>query len=1770
APAAVPAQRQAPGDDGEVDVSLYFFGDYPEGTAPERYQTILDATEYADRNGLHAVWIPERHFHSFGGLFPNPSVLAAALAARTTRLRINAGSVVLPLHHPIRVAEEWSVVDNLSGGRVGLGVAPGWHANDFVFHPEHFGRHKQVMYDNLDTVRRLWRGEAVPARSGSGDDIEVKLFPRPVQQLPPFYTAIVGNPDSYREAARRDIGVITNLMTQDVAQLADNIALYRRTRAEAGLDPDAGRVVVLLHAYLGDDLDTVRAEAFEPFCAYLRSSLSLLGQVVNSLGMNIDLASTPDDDVTFLLSQAYQRYCEQRALIGTPESCQKVLDAVLAAGADEISAFIDFGLPGERVIAGLPHLDRLRRMARRPARPRVVAAGPDRTAARPDLAHGRDVPAGAADAGDTAPLSPAQRRLWLTERLYPGRPAYNEAAAIRLEGPLDVAALQGALADVVARHAPLRTVYEQRDGEPVQVVRPEVPVACPVVDCRDEDEATRQALQEESRRLFDLTHGPVFAFRLLRVSDTRHVLVASFHHIAMDGRSYAVFAQDVSQFYRARLASRPPQLPALPVTYPEHARAQAAADGRREQDVAYWRQRLQQVPPALTLPSDIARPATSSAAGASVFFDLPAELADRVRQFGRTHQVTPFSTLITAFAVALSRTSGQQDFILGTGVTHRDEQTQDLLGFFVDTVPLRFDLSGDLSFAQLAVQVQRDAADAYAHAMPFDDLVAAAAPQREPGRHPLFDIAVEYETGGAFAFDLPGVTATPLPAGLDKAPVDLIVYLSHGATVRAHVEYRTDVFDERTIQRLFDLFQRIVDAATADPARAPAELAVPHSRLAGPQTPPASDLLHELVLRQAQLHPQATAIVDGDTRWTYDMLRERAAELAKEIVVEPGQIVALALPRSPDLIAAQLAVMMSGGVFLPLDPDHPEARLRRIIADSGARLTITTTGIVTEPEPARQTHGGAWCIYTSGSTGAPKGVLVPHSAAVNVVQWHVGELGLTPADHVAHQLAVSFDANLSEIYPALAAGATLHLAPDEIRTDPAALAAWWVLHGITTAFLPAPVAELVFAQAPQVRLRTLVVGGSALRQRPPATFGARVLNAYGPTENAIVTTAGTVTPDGRGPIDIGRPIANVTVDICDAAGAPVPPGAIGEIWASGRNLGSYLDDAPFAGGRYRTGDRARLRGDGSIEHLGRVDDQVKIGGHRVEPAEVSAALTAVTGVDQAIVIARHDRGPQPYLAAYVVGADPRPLLADLPTYLHPRTWTFLPSLPLTANGKIDVTALPAPDDTAAVGPQPTTAAEREVHDAWCAQIGAASLAVDVPFVQAGGDSLAAMRVAHQLGVAPHQVLEAAGIRSLARALPQPETAAVTFQQEQMWRRQQLTPEPAAVHIALRIDLTGHLDMAALTQALNGIVSRHAPLRSWLSDREGRVVQQITPTVHVNLEVSDVEPAAVDEWCVQQGRKPFTQAPMLRAALARHGVDQSVLLLVIHHLAADGWSVLRLVGELQEAYTAAREGRPPALPPLPVTYQEYAQRQRQTPPDPDVLRYWRTQMAGAPRKLQVPTDRPRPAAGTGGAEYAFTVPALVTAELTEFARTMNTTLYPVLAAAYAVLLWRRAGVDDVVLATLYAHRSGRDLDPLIGFLAGSVPIRLRPVPGMPFTDLVRQADTAVRDAMRHQPIHPVQLYRELDPQWSAGAPAPYGDMLFLWNPGMPTLTLPGLTARLSDQPLRSARRDIATVLAPDGDHLRGAVEYAVDLFDSSTIEAFCAEYVDILATRPDGG
>ncbi len=1392
-PGAITVHSLPPHRRASPDFSLYFFGDYPQDTSQAgKYDSLLESARFADEHGFHAIWFPERHFHSFGGIFPNPSVLAAALARETRRIRLHAGCMVLPLHHPLRVAEEWSMIDNLSGGRVGLGCASGWHANDFVFQPENFGRHKSVMYEHIDTIRRFWRGEPVAARSGAGEEVKVSLYPRPLQEMPPFYTAIVGNPESFRLAAQHDLGVITNLMSQTVEQLAEHIRLYRQTRAEHGLDPNAGKVVVLLHTYLGEDLDQARAEAFEPFCRYMRSSLSLFGQVTNSLGFNIDLASTSEEDLRFLLERAYARYCESRALIGPADSSASIIDALLDIGADEIAFFVDFGMSAEQIRRSLPLVNGLKQ--------RYEAGRP---------ASAVNAPVIKAPASGAAPLSFTQQRIWFLDKMFPGRTTYNEPKSIRLEGPLDARALRASLKQLVERHGALRSVFREIDGEPRQLVLPREDFDCPVVDCAGADEAVtvRKAMDEEGRRLFDLEQGPLFFARLLRFSATRHVLVLSMHHIVFDTVSAFVFTRELSECYRAWRNGAPAQLPPLPMTYADYARQQREVVGgeKARQDLDFWVSRLGQELPVLELPTDHPRPPIMSSNGRAFFLKFPSELSETIRQFSKRQRVTLFMTLLSGFALMLQRFSGQKDIILGTPVSDRPEGTENLVGFFVNSLALRIDLHGDPSFLELLKRVRTTTLDAYEHQeLPFEEIVKALNPRRDTSRNPVFQVLVEFENEAIFEFDLPEVESTLLDVAVDKAPFDLTLYLANLPDgIQCHVEYNTDLFEESSVRRFLQYFRHLLEAAMKEPQQPLSRLSglieedvAALRRWQGPSTALAGGSLHSRVEQQAARTPEQLAVLAGDTRLTYRELNVRANRLAwflRESGVEADSLVAFCLPRSADMVVAMLAILKAGGAYLPMDPRLGEERLRFMFQDSGARLLITTraelalrpllagvpalcldeqaaaleTRRTEDPPGVTGPEHLAYCLYTSGSTGRPKGVLMPHRALVNLFDWHARHHAPLRTLQYA---SCGFDVCTQEVFTTLASGGTLVMISDELRYDPRALAERIQEQGVERLFMPfTPLKYLLEALADGYRapaLKEIISAGEQLKLTP--TFrrflashpDCRVYNEYGPTETHVVTSH-AVENDGAEAPPIGRPIDNVRVHLLDERLRPVPVGAVGEIFLAGEGVArgylnrpeqtaaSFLPD-PFShtpGARlYRTHDLGRWRADGTLEFLGRNDDQVKIRGYRVEPGEVERVLGGLEQVRGAAVLARRDMGEEPYLAAYVVPvggipADPAPrreqlmqaLGRMLPDYMVPRAWVFLEALPVNANGKLDRQRLPRPEfHPSGEEARPTTALEQLLHVLWCAELGLERVATNASFFDLGGHSLNATRLLNRV------------------------------------------------------------------------------------------------------------------------------------------------------------------------------------------------------------------------------------------------------------------------------------------------------------------------------------------------------------------------------------------------------------------------------------------------------
>ncbi len=900
------------------------------------------------------------------------------------------------------------------------------------------------------------------------------------------------------------------------------------------------------------------------------------------------------------------------------------------------------------------------------------------------------------------PLSFSQQRLWFLDQLEPGSALYNMPGGLRLRGELDVPAIEGALNDLVARHEVLRTAFDVIDGVTVQRIAAIAPVPLIVHDLRLQpmpqrhSEAQRLAAAE-AQRPFDLRATPMLRAQLLRLDEHEHWLLLTLHHIAGDAWSANIVQRDLAVFYHARRRGMAPSLPALPVQYADFAVWQRAQlqDTVREQQLAYWRSQLDDAPALLALPTDHPRPAVQSYRGGRITFEMNATLTAGLRALCRNTHTTLFMTLSAAFALLLSRYSGQNDVCIGTPVASRQcPEVRDLIGFFVNTLVLRFRLNGGLSFTHLLQQTREMALAAYAHQdIPFEQLVDVLQPERHLSHAPLFQamFVLQNAPASTAAWNDDGLQAEPLNLDLPAiAKFDLTLHVieqEHG--LQGAFEFNSDLFERDTIMRLSRHFCHLLQAIVTQPDASIAELPMlseaerhqllvewnrTHSAL------PPHPTIHQMFEACVSDYPDQVAAVFQDQRLTYAELNARANSLAHYLRthgVGVDDIVGICVERSLEMVIAVFGVLKAGGAYLPLDPALPPARMSYMIEDARPRLVLTQEHLLDrvppmaiapvcldrdaalfsawpDHNPPPQTQPGhlAYVIYTSGSTGKPKGTLIHHRGLINLVLAQQRAFGLRPGCRVLQWASFNFDASVSEIFTALTAGARLYLASGEAVLPGQNLLNTLLRHHIELVTLtPSSLAALPAERLPE--LKTLVVAGERYDHALIAPWMKRytVINAYGPTEATVCATVYPCADDGRRHPPIGRPIANTQIYILDAYLHPVPIGVTGELYIGGEGLArGYLGrpdltaerfiQNPFSeqsGARmYRSGDLARYLPDGQIEYAGRIDDQVKIRGYRVEIGEIEFALAQLPFVHETVVLAQPAPAGGLQLVAYVV------------------------------------------------------------------------------------------------------------------------------------------------------------------------------------------------------------------------------------------------------------------------------------------------------------------------------------------------------------------------------------------------------------------------------------------------------------------------------------------------------------------------------------------------------
>ncbi|MFI5527230.1 amino acid adenylation domain-containing protein [Kitasatospora sp. NPDC051853] len=1376
----------------------------------------------------------------------------------------------------------------------------------------------------------------------------------------------------------------------------------------------------------------------------------------------------------------------------------------------------------------------------------------------------------------------------------------------------------------------------------------------------------------ETRTPIDLRTRWPWRVGLARLGPEEAVLLVTVHHIAFDGWSWGVLARELYELYDAFGSGREPELEPLPVQYADFAHWQResweAAAETMDRRRGYWRDRLAGLEP-LELPTDRRRPARWQAAGESLSFTVPAPLAGRLAELGQRHGATPFMVHLAAFQLLLSRYSGRPDVAVGVSVAGRDEVAlEQLIGMFLNTVVLRTDLGGRPSFTELLRRVRETTLEAYEHQdVPFERVVADLAPERDLSRNPVFQVGFALQNAAGRPVRLPGLEVAKEEALGGSSAFDLSLHLAErpDGSLGGRFLYPTALFDRDRIERMAGHLLGLLGGIADEPGTpvAALELLSP-AELRGlaewnrTEVERPDESLYELFLAQARATPGAVAVVAGSEEVGYRELVSRVEELAgrlRALGVGRETPVGVALHRGTALVTALLAVLAAGGVYVPLAPEYPAERLAFLAEDAGVRVLLTEEALRGQlpPHPCVLTVDGpqgppagtapaagpapsdgadaAYIMYTSGSTGRPKGVVVPQAAIRNRVLWSVEEYDLGPGDRVLQKTTIGFDASVWEFLSPLVCGATVVMAPGEAHRDPTVLARAVAEHGVTILQLAPSVLRLLLADpglAACGALRLVCSAGEPLTadlcDRLRAILPVEVYNTYGPTECAIDSTAWHHRPGGPGEsVPIGLPLPNARTYVVDREDRPVPVGVVGELCVAGVGLargyagrGDLTADRftpdPFAtepGGRwYRTGDLARRRADGALEYVGRIDDQVKVRGVRIEPGEIEALLTSHPAVAAAVVgVHRGDAG-EADLVAWTVA---RPgaaagleelrahLAARLPEAMVPSRFVALDGLPLTPNGKVDRRRLPSPDGrqqesgTPWVAPRPGT--EQAVAELMAEVLGVERVGAQDDFFLLGGHSLVAirlvMRLRRTLGAeltvgelfADRTVaalaarVDAAGTdpaEAPIRPVPRGGGLPLSFGQQRMWFLDRLEPGSDEYVVPMALRLTGPLDPAALRRAVDDTVAVHEVLRTRYVPNGGDPVQVIDPPAPADFTLVDLAGEPDAEQRAAGLLEELTTRPFdlerdrpLRVTLVRTGPERHLLVLTLHHIAFDAWSMEIYLRDLRAAYDAAAAGEPSPLRRPAVQYADFAawQREQQAAGAIDQqLGYWQDRLGGL-TPVELPTDRLRAAVRDArGDNVIVDVPPAVGTALAELAGRHGATPFMLLLAAFQVLLGRYTGRDDVAVGTPVAGRTRPETEELVGFFSNNLVIRTDLAGDPVFTEVLDQVRRVSLEAFGQQDLPFERLVDALRPERDLSRNPLFQVMFDHQHMG----GVPGSLGGAAIEPLRAgltvAKFDLTVTVKerPDG-RLHCWFEYATALFDRATVERMARHYLTLL-------
>ncbi|MCY8657485.1 amino acid adenylation domain-containing protein, partial [Bacillus spizizenii] len=1465
-------------------------------------------------------------------------------------------------------------------------------------------------------------------------------------------------------------------------------------------------------------------------------------------------------------------------------------------------------------------------------------------------------------------LTGAQTGIWFAQQLDPDNPIYNTAEYIEINGPINIALFEEALRHVIKEAESLHVRFGENMDGPWQMINPSPDVQLHVIDVSSEPDPEKTALnwmKADLAKPVDLGYDPLFNEALFIAGPDRFFWYQRIHHIAIDGFGFSLIAQRVASTYTALMKGQS-------VTDRSFGSLQAIleedtdyrASEQYEKDRQFWLDRFADGPEVVSL-ADRA-PRTSNSFLRQTAY-LPLSDVNALKESARYFSGSWHEVVIAVSAVYVHRMTGSGDVVLGLPMMGRlGSASLNVPAMVMNLLPLRLSVSSSMSFSELIQQISREIRSIrrhhkYRHEELRRDLKLIGE------NHRLFGPQINLMP---FDYGLDFAGAQGTTHNLSAGPVDdlsINVYdRTDGSGLRIDVDANPEVYSESDIklhqQRILQLLQTA--SAGEDMLIGQMELLLPEEKKQviseWNKTAKSEKLLslQDMFEKQAILTPERIALICDDVQVNYQELNEKANRLAHLLIEKglgPEQFVALALPRSPEMVASMLAVLKTGAAYLPLDPEFPADRISYMLEDAKSSCIITTEEIaarlpdglsvpqlvldqtVTQeivkryspdnPNVSVSLAHPAYIIYTSGSTGRPKGVVVTLKSLSNFLLSMQEAFSLGEEDRLLAVTTVAFDISALELYLPLISGAQIVIAKKETIREPQALAKMIEYFDIDIMQATPTLWHALVTNEPEtLRGLRVLVGGEALPSgllQALQKLHCSVTNLYGPTETTIWSATAFLEEGLKGVPPIGKPIWNTQVYVLDNGLQPVPPGVVGELYIAGTGLARgyfrrpdltaerFVADpyGPPGARMYRTGDQARWRADGSLDYIGRADHQIKIRGFRIELGEIDAVLAKHPDIEQAAVVVREDQPGDKQLVAYVVAASAidtadlrRYVGASLPDYMVPAAFMEMDELPLTPNGKLDRKALPAPDFSTSVSDRgPRTPQEEILCDLFAEVLGLARVGIDDSFFELGGHSLLAARLMSRIrevmgaelgiaklfdeptvaGLAAH-LDQAQSARPALQRAERPERIPLSFAQRRLWFLHCLEGPSPTYNIPVAVRLSGELDQGVLQAALYDLVCRHESLRTIFPESQGTSYQHILDADQARpvLHVTEIDEKELSGRFAEAVRYSFDLAaePAFRAELFVIGPDEYVLLLLVHHIVGDGWSLTPLTRDLGAAYAARCYGKAPEWAPLTVQYADYALWQQEllgSGDDPNSLiagqlAFWKETLKNLPDQLELPTDYSRPAEPShDGDTIHFCIEPELHKRLQDLARANRVSLFMVLQSGLAALLTRLGAGTDIPIGSPIAGRNDDALGDLVGLFINTFVLRTDTSGDPSFRELLDRVREVNLAAYENQDLPFERLVEVLNPARSRATHPLFQIMFAFQNTPDAELNLPDMESSLRIHSVGSAKFDLTLEISenrladgtPNG--LEGLLEYSTDLFKQATAQALADRLMRLL-------